>query len=233
MEFAFNDWSALARQRADHRRGPFWPEEPRSRPNGAPSRRHQIPYDEATAVRVLSDHGVPFLLFDATGVCHQVSPAAGDLLGDSQATAVVRRQASALAARTLAADRVRTRGGEKPVPLRALAGPWWLRSHVLSTLAARRTVLVLLLPAPTTTAPSRADDWGLTPREAEVARLIADSASAKAIAAALGISVHTARRHTERVFAKLRVQCRAEVVLLLHAARQGPVGAASSGPTTW
>lgn len=51
----------------------------------------------------------------------------------------------------------------------------------------------------------------LTPREAEVALLLARGASEKRLARALDISVHTARRHTERVFAKLGVRARSAV----------------------
>lgn len=51
----------------------------------------------------------------------------------------------------------------------------------------------------------------LTRRELEVASLVADGAPAKNVAAALAISVHTARRHTEQVFRKLGVHSRAEL----------------------
>jgi DNA-binding CsgD family transcriptional regulator len=50
---------------------------------------------------------------------------------------------------------------------------------------------------------------GLTRREAEVARMIARRRSTAEIAAALGISRHTARHHTERVLTKLGVRSRA------------------------
>ena len=56
---------------------------------------------------------------------------------------------------------------------------------------------------------------GLTPREAGVARLMASGLSTKAIASELGISPHTARHHTERVFAKLGVRSRAAAAALV------------------
>lgn len=59
----------------------------------------------------------------------------------------------------------------------------------------------------------------LTPREREVARSIALGASSREIAGVLGISVHTARRHTERVFEKLGVRTRASVAAVLLAPR--------------
>lgn len=57
--------------------------------------------------------------------------------------------------------------------------------------------------------------YGLTPREIEIARLLASRRAAGEIATALGISTHTARRHTERVFTKLGVHSRREVARLL------------------
>ncbi len=54
-------------------------------------------------------------------------------------------------------------------------------------------------------------EFGLTKREAEVALLLAGRLSAAEIATALGVSVHTARHHTERVFAKTGVSRRAMI----------------------
>ncbi|HKH83543.1 MAG TPA: helix-turn-helix transcriptional regulator [Gemmatimonadales bacterium] len=52
--------------------------------------------------------------------------------------------------------------------------------------------------------------YGLTDREVEVAMLLAQGRSNSAVAAALHISSHTARHHTQRVLAKLGVHSRAE-----------------------
>lgn len=52
--------------------------------------------------------------------------------------------------------------------------------------------------------------YGLTRREHEVARLLAQGKSNAAIAQELRISAHTARHHTQRVLAKLAVHSRAE-----------------------
>jgi DNA-binding NarL/FixJ family response regulator len=54
-------------------------------------------------------------------------------------------------------------------------------------------------------------DYGLTPAEVRVAFLLARGGSNAGIADDLGISPHTARRHTERVLRKLGVRSRAEV----------------------
>jgi DNA-binding NarL/FixJ family response regulator len=52
-------------------------------------------------------------------------------------------------------------------------------------------------------------DYGLTRREYEVARLLAEGRSNAAIARELQISAHTARHHTQRVLSKLKVHSRA------------------------
>ncbi len=53
--------------------------------------------------------------------------------------------------------------------------------------------------------------YGLSPREVEVARLLADGLSTRELSAALHVSTHTARHHTENVLRKLRVRRRGEV----------------------
>ena len=55
----------------------------------------------------------------------------------------------------------------------------------------------------------------LTSRERQVAELIAHGLASKEVGAALGLSTHTVRRHTERVFQKLGVQNRCAVTALL------------------
>jgi DNA-binding CsgD family transcriptional regulator len=62
---------------------------------------------------------------------------------------------------------------------------------------------------------------GLTAREAEVARLAARRLTAAEVAAALGISVHTARRHTESVMRKLGVHSRRELAAALPGGEAG------------
>jgi DNA-binding CsgD family transcriptional regulator len=53
-------------------------------------------------------------------------------------------------------------------------------------------------------------DYGMTPREVEVALLLAEGCSNSRVATRLGISPHTARHHTQRVLGKLGVHSRSE-----------------------
>ena len=53
--------------------------------------------------------------------------------------------------------------------------------------------------------------YGLTAREVRVSALLAAGSGSREIAQVLGISVHTARRHTEAVLRKLLVHTRREV----------------------
>jgi DNA-binding NarL/FixJ family response regulator len=52
----------------------------------------------------------------------------------------------------------------------------------------------------------------LTPREAEILTLVGQGMSNKAVARALGISVHTVKFHLEALFGKLEATSRAEAV---------------------
>lgn len=76
-------------------------------------------------------------------------------------------------------------------------------------------------PAAATSGPAPMADamlparYRLTARECQVALLLAEGRSNSDIAAALGISPHTARHHTENVMAKLGARSRAEVGALV------------------
>jgi DNA-binding NarL/FixJ family response regulator len=67
----------------------------------------------------------------------------------------------------------------------------------------------------TTTEPTVLAPYGLTSREREVALLLLDGASNKAIARTLDISVHTAKFHAAALLAKLRARNRADAVAVI------------------
>ncbi|WP_395696262.1 LuxR C-terminal-related transcriptional regulator [Nocardioides sp.] len=62
----------------------------------------------------------------------------------------------------------------------------------------------------------------LTPRERQVALMVARGGTNQAIATSLGISVWTVSTHLRRIFAKLGVSSRAEMVARLLADREPP-----------
>lgn len=66
-------------------------------------------------------------------------------------------------------------------------------------------------------APELAAAYGLTPRQAHIAHLLARRATNAEIAVELQISRHTARHHTEQVLTKLGVRSRAAVRQLIFA----------------
>ncbi|MGH7604298.1 MAG: response regulator transcription factor [Gemmatimonadaceae bacterium] len=77
------------------------------------------------------------------------------------------------------------------------------------------TVTIARLSPRTFTVAELRDQFGLTPRQAEVARLIADGQRNSQIASALGISSSTALHHTEEVLRKLNLHSRAAVTAAL------------------
>jgi DNA-binding CsgD family transcriptional regulator len=91
---------------------------------------------------------------------------------------------------------------------------------LIDTGGAEPTVCVLVTvaggsPLPLPPAEALCGRWGLTPREAAVARLLAEGRSNAEVTERLGISPHTARHHTESVLLKLDVRSRAEVAVRL------------------
>jgi DNA-binding CsgD family transcriptional regulator len=169
-------------------------------------------------VHLLVELGVPFATFDPTGRCTELSPAARALLGDD-AERACRLGASLL--EPLLANHA-TSSADLPDSVSTLrpGGGHLLRAQRLPAGDPRRTGIVLILPIRTARSPLDGASWGLSGREWEVAALIAGGASARDAAASLGISVHTVRRHTERVFAKLGVKSRMQLVVLIGAATE-------------
>jgi DNA-binding CsgD family transcriptional regulator len=82
-----------------------------------------------------------------------------------------------------------------------------------------RIVVTLQRLAPHTTLSDAVlqEQYGLTTRELEIARRLAQGQSTKEVAQACGISLHTARRHTEKIFCKLGVRSRSQVGPMLQA----------------
>lgn len=81
----------------------------------------------------------------------------------------------------------------------------------------RITISLQRLP-PNTALSDRAlqERFGLTAREVEITRRLEQGQSTKEVAQSCGISLHTARHHSERIFAKLGVKNRSQIGPRLH-----------------
>lgn len=167
------------------------------------------------------------LLYDAAGTLLHANPAALRLLGAGADADRLRAEAQgvawsvgAIARRgplgptvgpAAAAHATRElRLGTRTVTLRGALAPSWLLG--------RDPGVLVTLETATAAAPTDAElcaRFGLTVRELEVARLIAEGLANKQIAARLGLSFYTARNHVERVLGKLGAANRAHVVAML------------------
>ncbi len=74
--------------------------------------------------------------------------------------------------------------------------------------------------------------FGMTPREAEVAKLLEEGCANLVIARRLDISPHTARHHTQRVLSKLGVHSRSEAGARLRHRMLGNSAYATSAEST-
>jgi DNA-binding CsgD family transcriptional regulator len=164
--------------------------------------------------------GQAALLCDATGRAVHTTPTLEQILFADPEREHVRRAMGQAAA--LLAARLRTRRAQDSQPrgtpsAEVATARARYRVHAsyggLSALGPEASILVLLervTPEPWSDAALRTR-FGLTRREVSVARLLAERRGAREIARALGISVHTARRHTEHVYAKLGLGSRSAI----------------------
>jgi DNA-binding CsgD family transcriptional regulator len=107
-------------------------------------------------------------------------------------------------------------GGAMRIDGKHLSVRWEVRS------ARRRAPILVVAIEHPPDAPSEDDlrQFGLTRQEMHVARLLAERRSNKEIARDLGVTEHTARRHTEKVLLKLQVHRRTAVREALLRARK-------------
>ncbi|MEV0994921.1 helix-turn-helix transcriptional regulator [Nonomuraea sp. NPDC050202] len=124
---------------------------------------------------------------------------------------------TALQARAIALGRDR---GNARIRLRTRDGRWLTcRASCLSGSGGRPGPVVLVIEpaAPADLALIVAQSYGLTPREFEIAQLVAQGLATSEIAAALFISPHTVRGHLKAVFGKAGISSRGELVARLFA----------------
>jgi DNA-binding CsgD family transcriptional regulator len=94
------------------------------------------------------------------------------------------------------------------------AAPWNPASAVVVRRAGEQSVVIVLVdrPAAEPTNPATiCRTLGLTPRQTDVALLLAERHSCREIAVRLNMSFHTARCHTERILEKLGVRSKHDV----------------------
>lgn len=103
------------------------------------------------------------------------------------------------------------------------SGSYNLRAFVAPSMTDRPGILVWIEPDALLPPPGRLQSvYGLTPRQAEVALLMAEGLSDRSIAERLAISRHTAHRHAEKVLKKMNLSSRAGVALAcVKASRSG------------
>jgi DNA-binding CsgD family transcriptional regulator len=108
--------------------------------------------------------------------------------------------------------------GDRAAPTARVRGAsgQWLALHASRLGGDAGRIAVVVEPcAPRSTVPLRLAAYGLSRREAEVARLVLRGASTRAIAAELYISPHTVQDHLKSVFDKLGVRSRRDLVGLM------------------
>jgi DNA-binding CsgD family transcriptional regulator len=160
--------------------------------------------------------GLAVVLLDGAGRAASATPAVERLLGPDPERADVWR-----AALSLVADLRRGNAPDHTPPATtARSDVTTARStYRLAVLVPRDgaggggawgAVTIQRLPAAATDALVQAVR-GLSGRERQVGRLLAEGHTTAQAAAALGISPHTARHHAERLYEKLGVRCRAEL----------------------
>ena len=167
--------------------------------------------------RMLRQLGVPFATFDPASRCTELSPAARALLGD-EADRVCRLGARLLESMPSGIPRVPF---DRPTDAASCYDPasrHVLRARRLPHGDPHRAGIVLLLPVRSAAERLEPQRWGLSRREGEVASLVASGASTADVACALGISAHTVRRHTERIYAKVGVRSRMQLAAVLGSA---------------
>jgi len=183
-------------------------------------------------VRMLDSLSDPAMLFDGSGQLLHANPALDRLVGSADA-ARLRSEAQCMAWTLGASTRRRSQAKLTPDRSSSDATPdgrvvrtvrigamvYHLRSAAVGQelLGAEPAVLVTMSASATEPLNDSVlhDQFGLTTREIQVARLIAEGLSNNEIADRLGVRFFTARNHVERTLAKLHVTSRHRVGPLL------------------
>jgi DNA-binding CsgD family transcriptional regulator len=174
-------------------------------------------------VELLNASGGAIRAIDRWGRCVHETPRVATLLQDDPMRAEVLAGMAQLARHVAAVSgsgKRREAALTAPCALRVVtpSASYHLEATRVSAFSDRGVVMLVsvqrLSPVPLPDAELSAQ-YRLSPREIAVARQISTGASTREIATGLGMSVHTARRHSEQVFLKLGVHTRAAVAAAL------------------
>ena len=174
----------------------------------------------STVSRMLDSLADAALMFDVTGTLVHANPAASRRTAGDESR--LRSEAQCIAWKIGASARRRGAGqAESQIVRRIQVGGsvYQLRGSIVGEqlLGAAPAVLVTITVATAEPLSDEAlrSEFGLTTREVQVARLIAEGLSNSEIAERLGVRFFTARNHVERTLAKLGVASRMRVGPLL------------------
>ena len=169
---------------------------------------------EHSSMSVLEAFGISFIAYDGHGVRRQTSFGASRFLQSLPGGPALVSQADRIVTEELLSS-PRSLECRRVLLTREVAGATkgvTLAVHLFRPdLDGISALVILRAECPS----DRAVLPGLTPRETAVARLLAAGMATKEIAHRLGVSTHTARHHTERVFAKLGVRTRAAAAAVI------------------
>ena len=158
----------------------------------------------ATTIDALADAAA---VADGEGRLLHANPALRILLASTPLLhAALERRATTLARRRLS----RFHGVDDVLAVDELPG-FQFHGCYVGVDAPRNEGQILIVVKPRRAGVASGTDAGLTPRELEVARLIAQRHTNREIAAILGVSIHTARHHAERVKRKLGARRRHDI----------------------
>jgi DNA-binding CsgD family transcriptional regulator len=176
---------------------------------------HVLADQAHTALRSLEIFGVAFLCYDADGRRIFASRPAAELLDSGAISEAAASRLDRIVAQQLATPKPSLQLGRFALTREISVNPAPATIGIYVARPALEDVAVVVVIRPQLPMQSQNLNLGiLSDREQRVAQLISAGLSAKEIASRLGISPHTARHHTEHVFAKLGVRSRAAVAAL-------------------
>ena len=152
------------------------------------------------------------VLLDAGDGIDLMTPGTGELLDLLRFADPVKRSVPAPLLVVAAQTRAAGQEGRQPEPLQVPTAQGWISLHgSLPEGATGRVAVVVQATPEVDAAPLRLEAFGLTPREREVATLVAQGIATNAIAERLFISPWTVQDHCKAIFDKTSTRTRREL----------------------